>query len=131
MSKMIRLLPALLVIVIVAAACGSSGDPKSFDDQVEDGQSLAERNFVDGCKVELADADDEVIAAAANAVCECAYDRFTGADPDVPAAETITFEEFEQLDDELREDINSLDGSRTGEIVQTAVRTCIQQVASS
>lgn len=129
--RTLRLLPGLLALVLLAAACGSSGDPTSFDDQVEDGRSLAERNFVAGCQVELAEAPDPELAAAANDVCECSYARFTGEADDVPASETITFEQFEELDDQLREDIDSLEESEAGRIVADSVRTCIQQIAAS
>ena len=112
-----RLLAIVAALFLLAAACGSSGAPTSYSDNPADykGQpnvGQAERNFRDGCEdAGLDDLDQQVQENLAD-VCKCGFDRIR---------ETLTFEEFKELDDDLRSDINA----GLTEQVNQIMRQCI------
>lgn len=116
--KMPRLLAVVAALFLVAAACGNSGAPTSWDDNAADykGESNVgqpERNFRDGCEESGQEDDlDEQVRANLADVCECGFDGIRSQ---------LTFEEFKELDDDLRSDINS---DLTEEVNQT-MRQCI------
>lgn len=96
------LLPCLAVaVMLVAASCGGSGAPTGFGD--EDGGDTVRKNFIEGCKVAVG--DDSQLDDYANTICKCTYDRIVN---ESQTSERITFEDFDEVDDDLREDINKL-----------------------
>ena len=96
------LLPCLAVaVMLVAASCGGSGAPTGFGD--EDGGDTVKKNFIEGCEVSVR--DDSQLANEAEMICKCTYDRIVG---ESQTSEGITFEDFDEVDDDLREDINKL-----------------------
>ena len=118
-----RLLAVVAALVLVAAACGNSGAPTFYDDNAADYQfdenspvesnvGQPERNFRDGCKEAGRDDLDEQVRANLADVCKCGFDRIRDA---------LTFEEFKQLDDDLRSDINA----DLTEEVSLIMRQCI------
>ena len=88
MSRRLRLLIASIGIFL--AACTSAGEPESFQDQ----DNRAQRQFVDACVAAQDGAED------AAAFCQCAF--YTAA------VELGTFQEFLDLDEQLREDPEGL-----------------------
>ena len=118
-----RLLAIVAALILVAAACGNSGAPTFYDDNAADYQfddnspvepnvGQAERNFRDGCKEAGRDDLDEQVTANLADVCKCGFDKIR---------EALTFEEFKQLDDDLRSDINA----DLTEEVSLIMRQCI------
>lgn len=119
----IRIGAVVAALVLVAAACGSSGAPTSYDDNADDYQfdedsavesnvGQAERNFRDGCKDAGEDDLDQQVQDNLADVCKCGFDKIR---------EALTFEEFKQLDDDLRSDINA----DLTEEVSLIMRQCI------
>lgn len=124
---MTRHLASMLVLALVLAACGSSGEPTGFDQQpVPIGPELAaaldmgaadtlptvERNFLEGCV--LAETPRITGTADLAGVCQCTYDDLktfyvdsvendsdTTADTDVGAE---AYKLYKALDEELRKD---------------------------
>lgn len=84
------MLAACAALVLLLAACFDEGGPTSFDDTVE-------TNFMDGCEL-AAEADPE-ISPVAPRYCACAYDR---------VRTEISFEEFEQLDNDVKDDADNI-----------------------
>ncbi len=112
-----RLLAVVAALLLVAAACGNSGAPTSWDDNAADYKGepnvgQPERNFRDGCEEAGQDDLDEQVRENLGDVCECGFDRIR---------ESLTFEEFKELDDDLRSDINA---DLTQEVSQI-MRQCI------
>ena len=98
LKQLILLLCAAVAIVLVAASCGGSGAPTGFAE--EDGGDTVRENFIEGCEVA---AEDSQLAANANTICECTYDRIVR---NSATSDGVTFEDFDEIDDDLREDIN-------------------------
>ena len=118
-----RMLAVVAALLLVAAACGNSGAPTSYDDNADDYQfddnsavepnvGQAERNFRDGCKEAGQDDLDAQVRNNLADVCKCGYDKIE---------EALTFEEFKQLDDDLRSNINA----DLTEEVSLIMRRCI------
>ena len=112
-----RLLAAVAALVLVAAACGNSGAPTSWDDNAAEYKGVAdvgqpERNFRDGCEEEGKDDLDAQVRENLADVCKCGFDGIR---------EALTFEEFKELDDDLRSNINA---DLTEEVSQI-MRQCI------
>ncbi len=118
-----RLLAVVAALLLVAAACGNSGAPTFYDDNAADYQfddnspvepnvGQPERNFRDGCKEAGRDDLDEQVRANLADVCKCGFDKIRDA---------LTFEEFKQLDDDLRSNINA----DLTEEVSLIMRQCI------
>lgn len=107
----------LLAIVMLAAACGTSGAPEEYNQTTAD-------NYIDGCMVAL---DEDPRASDANAVCTCAYDAISEED----SADYIPFEDFKELDDELRNDVNAIGDTETGREVTVVVADCIRSLSTS
>lgn len=82
------LLPPLAVLL---SACSTEAD--SYSESVEN-------NFINGCEAELNDSpvyDNTQVAS----ICKCSYEK-------IATYGEISFAEFENLDDELRENIDAL-----------------------
>ena len=118
-----RLLAIVAVLILVAAACGSSGAPTSWDDNAEDycpaegepcepNVGQPERNFRDGCREAGKDDLDQQVQANLGDVCKCGFDKIR---------DSLTFEQFKELDDDLRSNINA---DLTEEVSQI-MRQCI------
>jgi hypothetical protein len=107
-----RILLPVLGIALLAVACGTSGAPEEYDSTTRD-------NYIDGCQVAL---DEDPQAAPANEVCACAYAEIV---------RTIPFEDFKELDDDLRNDVTAIAETQTGRDVTVIVSDCIRQVSSS
>lgn len=117
-------LPAVLAAtVLLATACGNSGAPTSYDDNPADYQfdansplepdvGQAERNFRDGCKEAGGDDLDERVQDNLSEVCKCSFDDIR---------EALTFDEFKQLDDDLRSDINADLTEQVSEIMRRCI----------
>jgi len=115
--KKVRLLTVAAVVLLVAAACGNSGAPTSWDDNPADYKGEAdvgqpERNFRDGCEEAGFEELDAQVGQNLADVCECSFDQIR---------EALTFEEFKGLDDDLRSDINA----DLTEEVRLIMRQCI------
>ena len=89
MSK--RFAPLLFAVALIATACGSEGLPSSYSDQ----DARAQRQFVEACEASLAGTE----IADPPAYCECAF--FT-------VASELSFAEFLELDERLKEDPGAL-----------------------
>ncbi len=127
-----RVLAVVAALVVVAAACGNSGAPTSYDDNRadfeipeldirEENVGQAERNYRSGCwevGKEHPERLDERLREEANlaAVCKCSFDRIK---------DELTFEEFKELDDDLRSDINA----GFPEEVELILRQCIRDLS--
>ncbi len=82
-----RLLPAVLSLVLLAAACANSGVPESWKDQADEtGRGLAERGFLSAC----IEANSDLPEAKARSFCTCVLDRVQAA---------VTYTEFTEFDD--------------------------------
>lgn len=116
------LLPCFAVM-LVAAGCGGSGAPTGFDP--EDGGETVKENFIEGCEVSVK--DDTRLADDANRICKCTYDKIYANRNN---SEGITFEQFDEVDDDLREDINKLKDNTNGTvigIIREYMRECITE----
>ncbi|MGI9605421.1 MAG: hypothetical protein ACR2P0_04720 [Acidimicrobiales bacterium] len=89
MSKRLALI--MFLIAFLAAACASEGLPNSYDDQDE----RARRQFVAACEDSLVDSDHQ----NPGSFCECAF---------YTVAAELTFAEFLDLDEKLKDDPGSL-----------------------
>ena len=124
-KKKFLLLPcAAVAIMLVAASCGGSGAPTSFDP--EDGGETVRKNFTEGCTVAV---EDNQLAADANDVCQCTYDRIV---LNTNTSDGITFEDFDEVDNDLRRDINLLsrqtdDPDSVINKIREYMRACITQ----
>ena len=108
----------LAILVLLAVACSSDGFPESYSDQIDEatGLSNVEANWREGCEVGLADSD---LAGDANAVCACSFQEIST---------TIPFDDFIELDNQLKGDPTSLaNGDVTGieSSILEIVRGCI------
>ena len=91
-------LSAVVVLVVVPAGCSQSNDPADWAEaEAQDGFPV-QRNFIDACVKANAD-QDGMSAEEADSFCSCAFDE---------VHESLTFEEFKQLDDDLRADPEDL-----------------------
>ena len=116
MSKL-RIAAVVAALLLVVAACGNSGAPTSWGDNPADYRGEAnvgqpERNFRDGCEEAGQEDLDEQVRENLADVCQCSFDRIR---------ESLAFEEFKELDDDLRSDINT---DLTQEVSQI-MRQCI------
>ena len=118
----------MAALCLVAAACGNSGAPTSYEDNPADFEipelnikeedvGQAERNYRTGCwevGKEHPERLDERLRVESNLadVCKCSFDRIK---------DELTFEEFKELDDEMRSDINA----GFPEEVELILRQCI------
>ncbi|WP_419850700.1 hypothetical protein [Candidatus Poriferisocius sp.] len=101
--KKTRLLAIVAALILIAAACGNSGAPTSWDDNPAEYKGVPdvgqpERNFRTGCEEEGKDNLDAQVQENLADVCKCGFDGIR---------EALTFEEFKDLDDDLRSDINA------------------------
>ena len=93
----------------VAAGCGNSGEPTSFDETVE-------ANYVDACKRQ---AEEDRIARGYDVqrICECAWVRVKSE---------VSFEDFRELDSRLRGDPSQINEG-TGATLKQIMTNCINQ----
>ncbi len=82
----LQLLAACAAIALLVSACVNTGEPTSYDDTVEE-------NFFNGC--EIAAEADPAIRPVAQRYCACAWNRLITE---------IDFDDFKNLDDDIRED---------------------------
>ena len=121
LPKLLLLACAAIAIVLVAASCGGSGAPTGFAE--EDGGDTVRENFIEGCEVAVE--DNTQLADDANTICECTYDRIVR---NSATSDGITFEDFDAVDDNLREDINLLTQPTNDRVVSKIreyMRACI------
>lgn len=122
LSKLLLLPCAAIAIILVAASCGGSGAPTSFAQ--EDGGDTVRENFTEGCEVAV---EDSQLADNANAVCQCTYDKIVR---DSATSDGVTFEDFDEVDDNLREDINLLSHPTNDRVISKIreyMRRCITE----
>ena len=121
--KKFLLLPcAAVAIILVAASCGGSGAPTSF--APEDGGETVRENFTEGCTVAV---EDSQLAANANDVCQCTYDRIV---LNSATSDGITFEDFDEVDNDLRGNINLLSQPTNDRVISKIreyMRACITE----
>ena len=121
------MLAVVAALCLVAAACGNSGAPTFYDDNAADYQFDAnspvesnvgqpERNFRDGCRQAGKDDLDQQVQQNLAEVCKCSFDNIR---------EALTFEEFKQLDDDLRSNINA----DLTEEVEQIMRSCVLEAS--
>ena len=116
--RLITVLTACVLTLLFAAGCGSSGAPTSYADQ----DGAVRDHYVEGCRIGFEETDDANLVAGAQSVCECAFDEISAS---------ITFEEFEDLDKRLKEDLSILQQSplpqgSTEALVKQIVADCIR-----
>lgn len=112
-----RLVALLAVLAFLVVACGNSGAPTSYVDNPaeykgEPNVGQAERNYRDGCEESGQDNLDARVQANIVEVCECAFEGIRM---------TLSFEEFIEIDDDYRSDINA----DVNAAVDRIVRQCI------
>ncbi len=118
LKRRIGAIVVLVGVVLIAAACSSSGFPTSYEDQLNDeGVSNVEQNWMEQCQVKA----DELMGDNANTVCACSYSRIKAQ---------IPFDDFIAMDDRLREDVGSLiasanDANSTEAATAAIVAGCI------
>ena len=107
-----RLALLIAVVALALTACGSSNDPATWDEAVADGTSDTDypvrNNFIDAC--ETANTDEGMSADQASSYCECTFEGLMT---------NLDFEEFKQLDDDLRSDPESPLPDSVTEIFET------------
>lgn len=122
-----RLIALLVLIAVVLAACGSSGNPETFDDQPgplpdsiaqfandlvgtanPDTVPLVERNFLEGCMLDGTARLGNLSGAALARACGCSYDGLVSFLIDNPPPDQTAFETFVELDKSLRDENDSL-----------------------
>ena len=122
-KKKFLLLPcAAVAIILVAASCGGSGAPTSF--APEDGGETVRENFTEGCTVAV---EDSQLAADANDVCLCTYNRIVR---NSATSDGVTFKDFDEVDDDLRGDINLLSQPTNDRVItkiREYMRACITE----
>ena len=124
-KKKLLLLPcAAAAIILVAASCGGSGAPTSF--APEDGGETVRENFTEGCTVAV---EDSQLAANANTVCQCTYDRIVR---NSATSDGVTFKDFDEVDNDLRGNINLLsrqtdDPNSVVNKIREYMRACITE----
>lgn len=106
---------ALFLLAGVAAGCGNSAEPTSFNDQVQ-GRNVVEHNYVEACKNQAAQ-DRIARVSDISRICECAWARVEAE---------ITFEDFRELDSRLRGDPSRIDEG-TGLVLKQIMAACINQ----
>lgn len=115
-----RLLALVAALFLVAAACGNSGAPTSWDDNAADFRGepnvgQAERNFRTGCEQAAEESPDVRAQEDPVGVCKCSFDK---------VREELTFEELDSLDDNLKSDINHR--SDQTNLISRTFRECLQ-----
>ena len=135
---MTRRLVLILAVLLLAAACSGSGEPKGFSEQpvpvgAELGSALGldatatlpivERNFLETCVLE---GNPAVVATGSlPAACQCTYDGLVSLYVDAATAqgeldvERTAFEAFKDLDSDLKES-----GRPVPANVQTIIEGC-------
>ena len=117
------LLPCLAIaVMLVAAACGGSGAPTGFGE--DEGGKTVKENFIKGCDRAVQDSE---LSVRATEVCQCTYDNIVR---ESQTSEGITFEDFDEVDDDLREDINKL-SEPTNDRVITKIREYMRDCITS
>lgn len=91
------LILGLALLSVVAAGCGQSSDPSSWEEAEQqigaDGEDFPVKlNFIEACN-EANTGERGFDSAAARQYCRCAFDELR---------ESLTFDEFDALDDGLR-----------------------------
>lgn len=140
LGAMSRRLAPFLVLVLILAACSSSGEPTGFDQQPVpvgddlgaalgvDGEStlpVVEKNFLEGCV--LADTPRIVGSADLVASCQCTYDDLVAFYVDFAEREGATdvsaaaFDRFKQLDRDLDESTTPIPAN-----IQTIIDGCVR-----
>lgn len=123
LSKLLLLPCVAIAVMLIAASCGGSGAPTGFSP--EDGGDTVRDNFIEGCEVVTKDEDGNVLDSNAKAVCQCTYDKIVR---DSLTSDGVTFEEFDRVDDDLRENINRLSDPTPDRVIKKIreyMRDCI------
>ena len=97
------LLAFIVIAMVLLGACAGSGDPDEYGDVTRD-------NFVEACEAVGA----EELADAVSAVCQCSYQRIVVE---------IPFEDFTNLDDDLRSDINAEFPPEVSDLIAGCIRS--------
>ena len=85
-----------LLVILLLSGCGSSSDPESWEEAEAQGSSDDEfpvkENFIESCQAANT-GEAGFNEAAARSYCRCAFEEIR---------ESLTFDEFDALDDGLR-----------------------------
>jgi len=140
LAPMSRRLAPLVVLLLVLAACSSSGEPTGFDQQpVPVGDELGaaldvdgdttlpvvQKNFLEGCV--LATTPRIVGASDLVASCECTYDELVAFYVDFAENEGVTdvgavaYDRFKQLDNDLEDPLVPIPAN-----IQTIIDGCVR-----
>ncbi len=117
------MLVLLALLALVAAGCGNSPDPESWEQAEEEG--LVRANFMESCQLANEGAGEGLTTAQARQLCECTYEGLRNA---------LTFDQFRALDRALRDDPNpsDLDGEPEDswdDEAERIIRGCIPRSA--
>lgn len=112
MKPLTRTLLVILGLGLVLTACGGDGGaPQDYETSVQE-------YFIEGCRLSLDNDQYENM----DAVCQCSYERMTNQ---------ISFEDFEALNNRLRDDPSILRNPEQDSVAPTAVQIisdCIDSV---
>ncbi len=94
--RSLRLAAVLVAAGLVMSGCGSDSDPRSWE-EAQEGEFAVRDNYLKACKA-ANDGERGFSEVEARLFCECSFDALYE-----PVRDTgLTFEEFKDLDDALR-----------------------------
>ncbi len=116
-----RLLAVIAAVAFFAAACGSSGAPASYDEQLteygDEEVSLVEKNYREACE----SANDDISDVAD--YCKCSFGKFRD---NVPFA---VFDRFDQAIEDERDNIATFDDLQA--LYQNAVNESSEEIGNA
>lgn len=118
MRRLLTVFSVCALVLLFAASCGSSGAPVSYADQ----DGAVRDHYVEGCTIGFEETEDANLVNGAQSICECSFSEIES---------TISFEDFEDLDKRLKEDlsllkVNPLPQGSTEALVKQIVADCIR-----
>jgi len=120
-----RLAALLVFVVVVLAACGSSGAPDAYNEQPVDFESitgeseevsLVQANYREACEQANPPGFDDDVRTAD--YCKCTYDKYV---------ELVPYDVFVAFNDEIADNADAI---ISGQALQSAYRTAVDKVES-